>query len=462
LTPVIPGCAVVNLSRLNQIKLIDRQLGLITLQPGVTQQQLWEYLRSQALELMVPVHGGGPSCSLLGNALERGYGLTPVTDHYSALTALRAVLPDGTVYQSPFHALGAPLIGSAHRWGVGPYLEGLFSQGNFGIVTEGTFTLTRLPQHTESFFLRIADLKQLGQTVEALREVLDSLPGFVSGMNLMNNRRLLSMTCSYPRAELKAGEIMPDQLCRELSSRAGISDWTLAGVVHCPFRLRRRIRGEIKRLLPTSIGRPIFMNRRRVGAARSVMKWLPIGRKSILQQMDSIESLLDLSEGKPRRIALPLAYWLDGEESTKNQQELDPARDGCGLIWYSPLVPMKEKDVGAYVSMVERVCKSHRIEPLITLTTLSERLFDSTVPILYRPEEPGAVERAHACYEELFTAGGQLGYLPYRVGTTAMQRMTTGETDSHWHLVKLLKNAVDPSHLISPGRYCPTSEISDA
>ena len=36
----------------------------------------------------MPVTGAGPNCSLLANALERGYGITPPTDHFGAVTRL--------------------------------------------------------------------------------------------------------------------------------------------------------------------------------------------------------------------------------------------------------------------------------------------------------------------------------------------------------------------------------------
>ena len=154
-----------DLSALQEIKIVDADLGIVSLQPGVTQGMLHDYLIAHKLPLMVPVHGGGPTCSLLGNALERGYGLTPTSDHFAGLTSLKAVLPDGSAYESPFHAMGAELIGSAHRWGIGPYVEGLFSQGNFGIVTEATFTLQQRPEHVEAFFVKIDNDQQLADVI---------------------------------------------------------------------------------------------------------------------------------------------------------------------------------------------------------------------------------------------------------------------------------------------------------
>lgn len=456
-SPVIDGCAIIDLQEMRRIEMVDQELGIVSLQPGVTQEALSEFLSERGLAWMVPVHGGGPSCSLLGNALERGYGLTPTTDHFSALTSLRAILPDGSLYQSPFHASGASTIGSAHRWGIGPYLEGLFSQGNFGVVTEGTFTLCRRPEHVEAFFIRIKDNRQLGDIVDELRNVLSGLGASVAGVNFMNDRRVLSMSRDYPFDKVQPGGIISPEQCQKMAIDAGISAWTAAGVIHCPYRMRRPIRRELKRLLPDSVSRPIFMNRRRVKFARSISRSLPIGRGSILQQMESIEALLDLADGIPRKVALPLAYWLR-DNSRSQEKELNPSQDGCGLIWYSPLVPMKAEAVIQFAEMVTQVCTDHQIEPLITLTSLSQRLFDATIPILYRPEIAGAKDRAHACFDALLEAGRQLGCLPYRVGTSTISRMIEFGDGTHWTLVNKLKQAIDPQDLMSPGRYCPTEK----
>ncbi|QDV82871.1 FAD-binding oxidoreductase [Stieleria magnilauensis] len=452
-TPVQRGCTVVDLSDLRAIRFVDEQLGLIELEPGVTQGMLHEFLDTRGLDWMVPVHGGGPDCSLLGNALERGYGLTPTTDHFAALTSLEAVLADGSTYQSPFRKLGLDLIAAAHRWQIGPYVEGLFSQGNFGIVTRATFELQRRPEHVEAFFLRLRDDSQLCAIVESLRTVLADLGGSIAGVNLMNDRRVLSMSRPYPVDQVEPGDIISESLCHQMTASAGISRWTVAGVIHCPTDMRRTVRKLLWRRLPDSVSRPIHMNRRRVRVARAITKRLPIGSRSVLQQIDSIESLLDLADGIPRRVALPLAYWLRGEQP-ESSAELNPARDGCGLLWYSPLVPMKQEFVEPYVQMVESTCASFGIEPLFTLTTLSDRLFDSTVPILYRPEEPGAIERAHACYAALVAEGIKLGCVPYRMSTrTFAEGETPGTMSEATNLTKQLKDATDPNGLIAPGRY---------
>ena len=133
--PVTENCVIVDLSRMNRILQMDPELGLITLEPGVTQGQLFEYLSTAKLNFFVPTTGAGPTASIVGNALERGFGMTPETDHFSAVAAVRAVLPNGRIYQPYMSEIGTPGSDGVWKWGIGPYLDGLFAQGNFGIVT---------------------------------------------------------------------------------------------------------------------------------------------------------------------------------------------------------------------------------------------------------------------------------------------------------------------------------------
>ena len=101
----------------------------------------------------------------------------------------------------------------------------------------------------------------------------------------MNDRRVLAYVTPLSGHQVSAGDIISDELCQQMTDDAGINAWLLAGVIHCPYRMRRRVRREIKRLLPKSLSRPIHLNRRRIRMARAPTNWLPVGRGSILQQI---------------------------------------------------------------------------------------------------------------------------------------------------------------------------------
>ncbi|MCX7893853.1 MAG: hypothetical protein N2544_15985, partial [Burkholderiales bacterium] len=171
-----------------------------------------------------------------------------------------------------------------------------------------------------------------------------------------------------------------------------------------------------------------------------------LGRK-----LEMLESSLALVAGVPNETALPLAYWRGGQRPPAGEA-MDPDRDGCGLIWYAPLVPMRPDTVRDYVEFVTGVMRAHRLEPLVTLTSLSERCFDSSVPLLFDPSSPGEAERARACSVTLLEEGRKRGFVPYRVGIDAMGWLTSRPC-TFWELVGEIKRCIDPAALIAPGRY---------
>ena len=63
--------------------------------------------------------------------------------------------------------------------------------------------------------------------------------------------------------------------------------------------------------------------------------------------------------------------------------------------------------------------------------------------------------RAHMCHTALFEEGKAEGFIPYRVGPHAMQRIVDPDS-AFFKLVSRLKDAVDPAGILDPGRYAPT------
>ena len=90
---------------------------------------------------------GPADASVMGNALERGIGETDYGDHFGNICGMEVVLPDGTLVRTG----GGPLEGykswNTYKWGVGPSLDGLFSQSNYGVVTKIGMWLMPKPEH---------------------------------------------------------------------------------------------------------------------------------------------------------------------------------------------------------------------------------------------------------------------------------------------------------------------------
>ncbi|TDT39459.1 FAD binding domain-containing protein [Halospina denitrificans] len=457
--PVEDGCVILDLSRLDRISDFDPELGVVTVEPGVTQGALRDFLDSHEGDYLVPVTGAGPTCSILGNALERGYGITPITDHFAAMTKLEAILPDGTLYRTPLSELGGEEVDGLFKWGLGPYLDGLFSQGNFGVVVNMTIALAPAPDTVTAFFFSTKDDAKLEALVPTVREVLRALSGSVVAINLLNSQRMLSMMTPFPQDKAIDG-VLPAHEVESLAKSHGVAAWSGVGAIYASKEVARAARRTLRRLLGPVTDRLIFINRRKVDLARNIARALPDRLATRVKGMaDTLSGALEVMHGTPNDVALSLAYWRSGTLPEPGQPK-NPARDGCGLIWFAPLVPIRGKDVRRYTDMIERICPQYGVNPLITLTTINDRCFDSTVPLLFDRRDANATARANDCYRALLDAGQKEGFLPYRLNIDAMGILNTGDSVFS-RLASQLKAAVDPNLILAPGRYVPRIKRSE-
>jgi FAD/FMN-containing dehydrogenase len=442
---------LIDLSQLRRIIHFDAEMGVVTVEPGVTQRMLAEFLDAGGHPFMVPTTGAGPETSLLGNALERGYGVTPHTDHFSAVTDLEAVLADGSRYRTAMREAGGEDLARLFKWGIGPFSAGLFTQSGFGIVTRMSIVLARRPEAVRVCLFSLKDDALLEPAIERIRTILGKLPGTVGGLNLMNRHRVLAMSAPYPAARLGADGLVPPAVIEELGRQYQVAPWTGFGTLYGTKRMVAAAQKEIRAALGGVASRLLFLSQDNAGTLLRLSRWIPgAAGQRLSSTAATLASSLELVLGRPNETALPLAYWRNPAGAPAGSR--NPARDGCGLIWYAPLVPMRAAGARAYVEMVTEVTRAHGMEPLLTFTSLSDKLFDSTVPLLFDRASPAAVEAAHACYRELIARGRANGWFPYRLAVSAMPALT-GLLDDSQRLHERLRRELDPHNLLAPGRY---------
>lgn len=448
--PARDGCVLLDLSSLQMILNFDAELGVVTLEPGVTQQMLADFLQAGGHPFLVPVTGAGPHCSVVGNALERGYGITPHADHFAAVTDLHAVLADGSVYHSALHEAGGAELARLFKWGIGPYSVGLFSQSGFGIVTRMSIVLARRPECTKACLFQLADDALLEPAVLAVRALLGRLPGVLGGVNLMNRHRILAMTVAAPQTGVH-GRISPEWI-EQTAQQNQVAPWTGFASLYGTPRVVDAAQRDMRQALRGIASRILFVTPERAQTLQRLAGHVPGKMGQRLQRMThTLSRALELVAGQPNETALALAYWRN-PKTPPAQQPRNPARDGCGLLWYAPLVPMRAPRVRAYVDMVHRLTECHGLEPLITLTSLNDRLFDSTVPLLFDRQQPAAVAAAHSCHHALLEEGRAQGWFPYRVGVDHMPWLNALQTDAKAFHTRL-QRGMDPHGLVAPGRY---------
>lgn len=442
--PVRSPAALVDLSSMNRILGFDEQLSAVTVEPGVTQAHLSEYLRARGLRFLVPVTGAGPSCSLLANALERGFGITPLTDHFGAILSMKVVLPDGSLYESYMRNFDLAGGARAFKWGMGPYLDGLFSQSNLGIVVDATIALQPRPERTGVLFFTLGTAGQVEAATASIGRLLVSTGHNIGGINIMSRSRLEAMAQGAARLNGSAGSAP--------GRRASIPQgaWFGCGSVYgtrehyaATCRVVRRVLGDqVRHMRIYSAG-----DIRRLGwlsAALTAGDW-----RGLTDLVDRATAALHIIDGVPSTFAMTLAYAKSG---CATGRELNPARDGCGLFWYAPIVPLRTGVVGQFIQFAERTCSTHGFAAPITFTTLSSRCYAATVPLLFDLTDSEAESRARACFDALYRGGLLSGFVPYRIGSPFMAALGAS-VSSAGGLVRAIKAAVDTNGVLAPGRY---------
>lgn len=413
---------LIDLSLCQQIKEFDDYHGTITIEPGLSYGMLADFLQSNGDRWLAPVHGAGPDASVLGNALERGYGITPNTDHFGAVISLKAILENGEWYQGSLANLNQPHLDKLFRYGLGPYCDGLFTQSGLGIVTEVTIKLFPRSEYCEMFAFGIKDPNQLSDVIEKMKIIKRNFSGSLGGLNLMNRERCLSMLIDYPLEKIKSREALSEEELKYWAKKYNVDSWLLVGMIYGPRRVVKAIKREIKKEMKSIKKKSFFLN-------SVTFSYLSLIKKTLLkfrfeyfaQSLESLERAFGVMIGKPNNVALKLAYWKNENKDLVKQSTLNPNRDSCGLIWYAPLVEFKPHSVLNYVHFVQNISKKYQFNSLITLTTIDDLCFDSTIPILFNQNDPLDVKRAQDYYHDLINQGQKWGFIPYRLNIQSQE-----------------------------------------
>jgi hypothetical protein len=155
--PLYSGSVVLDLKRMNRVLEVDERNAYALVEPGVSYFDLYNYIEERKLNVWIdpPDPGWG---SVIGNALDGGGGWTayPYRDHFGAHCGMEVVLGDGDIVRTGMGAVPNAKTWQENRWGYGPWVDGLFRQGNMGVVTKMGFWLMPKP---EAFIMGTAQVR---------------------------------------------------------------------------------------------------------------------------------------------------------------------------------------------------------------------------------------------------------------------------------------------------------------
>jgi 4-cresol dehydrogenase (hydroxylating) len=449
--PVRDGCAILDLSRLNRILDYDERLAYVTVEPGVTFRSLYQFLREQRSDLLMSATGSSPDASIVGNVLERGIGTGPYAERLGGSCDFEVVLPTGNVMRTGFgryDGAAAPI----YRWGVGPHVDGMFTQSNFGVVTRMTTWLTPCPDHLAMLTHRIDDAAKLGPLADRLQSLV--IRGAIRPpVVLFNDIRVFSFLTQYPWAETGGRAPLPDDLRQSLRQSPRFGGAVGAWTGEIAFTGVDRAQVAAQRAAVEARVCPLVDNCALIEADRDELRDL-LAHPNATPATSDLEhvlrqALLKRYLGIPLDVALLQAYWRK-RTPPPPPRDLDPDRDGCGLIWLGPVVPFTSEHVLRGVGILTEVMQKHGFDPALSLQGTTERSVTIVGSIHYDRDVAGEDEQAIACYREANHELARAGYYAYRQPTLS-QGNGNGH-DAYGNFLATIKQAVDPNGVLAPGR----------
>lgn len=454
-SPVVPGCDLVDLSGMNRIRNAD-QVSLAhpvaVIEPGVTQGHLFEFLRERCPGLTFNPTGSARDTSILGNALDRGVGyFGPRVDD---VFGLEVVTGAGTVLHTGFRRLGegSPLAHS-HPYGLGPMLDGLFFQGNFGIVTSACLRLAPRPPREVAVSM-------------ALRREAD-LPAFVDTLAQLKRERLLTSVThignrARTRDTLTAGLVRyferecgvgPEHARRQAQSALALvapHEWTAIAAVTGSAAQVRAVLGEVRRRVGRVARVRVVTDARldlgyRVTHALRFLPWARANAAAIC----AIRPLHGLVRGEPTDVAVDNLLWHFGRTDLPASQ-LDASN--CGLLYVNPALPLDGAFVARFVRQMRDEAAGFGFDLPVTINVETATSLVAVANVVFDRSVPEQVERARACARALLQLIRREGLEVYRARADMMTDVVDARS-TYWQTVRALKAALDPDNVIAPGRY---------
>jgi 4-cresol dehydrogenase (hydroxylating) len=159
---------VVDCRRMNKIIEANVDSGYALIEPGVSFDQLRDHLIANDTGYWIDCDTNGAN-SVSGSVLDRSFGYTPYGDHLMMQCGMEVVMANGEVMRTGMGAVPGSDTWQLFKYNYGPYLDGLFSRSDMGIVTKLGLWLMPAPPAYHPFMVSLPNMAALEQAVEVLR-----------------------------------------------------------------------------------------------------------------------------------------------------------------------------------------------------------------------------------------------------------------------------------------------------
>jgi 4-cresol dehydrogenase (hydroxylating) len=412
--PASSGQVVMDLRLMNKIIDVDPELCTALVEPGVTYQQLYDYIQERNLPVWLSVPAPGPIVGPVGNTLDRGNGYTPYGEHFMMQCGMEVVLANGEILRTGMGSIPNSNTWQAFKWGYGPYLDGIFSQSNFGVVTKLGFWLMPAPPAFKPFIIRYENDEDVVLAVDTLRplRIANVIPNATAICSA-----LVEAVGTVRRSDYFQGKgAIPREVVNKIKKEHDIPAWTVYGAFY----------GTQEQIdLNWRIGQDALR-------ASGRGKMIPFTE---LDESFPFHYVADLMRGKPSLREFKRLNW----------------RGGGGFMPFSPVCQARGSETLKQMSMAQRIMDKHGLDyhPEFVVGRCDMHHIIGLVWDRSEPEENAA---AKVCFSELLEEFSAAGYGTYRVNTAFMDRTAELYGPVKRAVNRSIKNALDPNGILAPGK----------
>ena len=357
---------ILDLSKLDKIIDYSEELAYVTVEPGVTFEKLFSFLKRKKSNLMVTTTGASPKSSLIGATVERGIGrgLYPKRNEY--VCGFEVVLPNGRVINTGMKPFGGELLSHVFKEGIGPDFSGLFLQSNLGIVTKMTIWLAPMPDFIQTFSCSVKDQSNLTDLIDKLR-VLKFKDLIKGNIFFANDYKILASKQQYPWREMGNKTPLNEKVLDKLKSRWGIKgEFTIEGMVTSTDKKEAVFKTQkIKEFL----GGIVIDLRFSDLFPTKALYFFKYNRTNL--------------PGIPSDEALSSIYW---RKKIKVSKDINPWRDKCGIMWIGLASPLLGEVMTKAVKKIKAIFSKYSFEPNIGFNLATDRAAYVIVAIIYDKE----------------------------------------------------------------------------
>lgn len=421
--PRVSGGITINFRRMNRVLELNEELGYALVEPGVSFQDLYDAIEAAGADLMVSVPDLGWG-SISGNSLDNGLTYLPYGKDQQAVCGLEVVTADGELMRTGMGAMEGNTAWNLYKRSLGPTLDPLFMQGNFGVVTKMGVWLMPKPEvitHVHIDAKRDEDLIPLVDILRRLR-----LDGTVDGVPCLLNTLLIASTIA-PRSHWYEPEegVIPDEEIDRIAEKIGVGRW----------HLRLALYGD----------RPVNEhNLAKVERAFGVIRDVKI--RSTTTGPEEWASLPDPSDrvyaGVPNQDWTTMAGWRGGSHG--------------GHMSFTPVIELTGRKVYQLHQWMRAQFESRGIDHTADLIVVGARAMCSVNGLTFDIDDEDATADAYRLIQELVQEAGRLGYGEYRAHLHFMdlaQEQFGFGGHAYRRFVEKIKDAVDPYGILNPGRH---------